>query len=179
MKDLQSALSNERGSNASSLQELKESRSRIEALISKVSDLEGANLNLNQKISDMAQNMEDLRSGHRAQMSAKDQEIQRLLDELANQMKEYQNLQDIKIALDMEIAVYRKLLEGEESRLGISQSGSPEVSVTSSAGRPLKRKRLMVEEEDIIEMVSDHTGKGVLIIEPVEKNAKAIKVTNR
>ena len=119
MKDLQSALSNERGSNASSLQELKESRSRIEALISKVSDLEGANLNLNQKISDMAQNMEDLRSGHRAQMSAKDQEIQRLLDELANQMKEYQNLQDIKIALDMEIAVFRRLIECEEDRLGL------------------------------------------------------------
>ena len=119
MKDLQSALSNERGSNASSLQELKESRSRIEALISKVSDLEGANLNLNQKISDMAQNMEDLKSGHRAQMSAKDQEIQRLLDELANQMKEYQNLQDIKIALDMEIAVFRRLIECEEDRLGL------------------------------------------------------------
>ena len=35
-------------------------------------------------------------------------------------MKEYQNLQEIKIALDMEIAVFRRLLEIEEDRLDIS-----------------------------------------------------------
>jgi chromosome segregation ATPase len=68
IKDLTAALSNERGSNASSLQELKESRNRIEMLMSKVSDLEGANLNLNQKISDLAQNMDDIKSAHRAQV---------------------------------------------------------------------------------------------------------------
>ncbi len=93
MKDLQTALSNERGSNSTALQELKEARHRVEFLTSKIQDLEAANLNLNQKISDMGQNMEDMKSGHRAQVHAKDDEIKRLLDELANQMKEYQNLQ--------------------------------------------------------------------------------------
>ena len=56
-------------------------------MISKVSDLEGANLALNQKIADMAQEMEDQRSNHRAQLAAKDDEIKRLLDELANQVR--------------------------------------------------------------------------------------------
>merc|ERR1719394_2186597 len=88
VRDLQSQLTSERGNNASSSQELKESRSRIEQLISKVSDLEGANLALNQKIADMAQDMEDQKSAHRAQMAAKDDEIKRLLDELANQLNE-------------------------------------------------------------------------------------------
>lgn len=119
VRDLQTQLTNERGSNASSAQELKESRARIEALISKVSDLENANLALNQKIADMAQDMEDMKSGHRAQMAAKDGEIKRLLDELADQLKEYQNLQDIKVQLDMEIAVFRRLIESEEDRLGL------------------------------------------------------------
>ena len=86
---------------------------------------------------------------------------------------------EIKVALDMEIAVYRKLLEGEESRLGISQQGSPESSSSSFSGRGIKRKRTVIEEEDLTEMVSDHTGKGTLFIEPVEKNVKAIRVTNR
>ena len=95
VKDLQSQLSNARGNNASTLQELKESKSRIAALMSKVSDLEGANLALNQKIADLAQEMEDLKGIHRAQIAAKDDEIQRLLDELANQLKEYQDLQVI------------------------------------------------------------------------------------
>jgi len=123
VNDLQSDLANERGRAALSSKTLEESKSRIETLVMRISDLENANLSLNQKISDMAQNIEDDRSSHRAQIGAKDGEIQRLLDELQRQVEQYQSLMDTKIALDMEIAVYRRLLESEEDRLGIAMDG--------------------------------------------------------
>jgi len=128
VQELQAALTNERGKASSSTQALSETKARIEALVKRVSELESANLTLNQKMGDMAQNMEDQNSAHRAQFAAKDNEIQRLLDELAHQLKEYQNLMDTKIALDMEIAVFRRLLESEEDRLGISIDGEGDES---------------------------------------------------
>lgn len=44
--------------------------------------------------------------------------LNRAKTEMAQQVRQYQDLMNIKLALDIEIATYRKLLEGEESRWG-------------------------------------------------------------
>jgi len=116
---LQTMLSKERAKNNSNSGELEESQRRISALISKVKKMEGDNFELNKNIEILANNMDDQANKHKKQIAEKDAKIRQTLEEIQKQMEAYQNLMQIKTALDMEIAVYRKLLECEEDRLGI------------------------------------------------------------
>ncbi|KAJ1160525.1 hypothetical protein NDU88_001027 [Pleurodeles waltl] len=75
--------------------------------------------------------------GHRAvkDASAKQSEVevalQKAREDMARQLLEFKELMNVKLSLDMEIATYKKLLEGEESRIQISPA-----TVVSIQSRP-------------------------------------------
>ncbi|XP_061689477.1 keratin, type II cytoskeletal 8-like [Syngnathoides biaculeatus] len=59
--------------------------------------------------------------------------LQRAKQDMARQVREYQDLMNVKLGLDIEIATYRKLLEGEETRL-LSGPTSATIHVQQSTG---------------------------------------------
>jgi len=177
IKNLQTGLDQEKVSKAGREQEVREMITKVSALTSRNVELEGSNTSLQKRMAELQKEMDELAAHMRAQMAAKDAEVKNKDDQMDAMTKDYKELMEIKIALDMEIAAYSKLLQGEETRLGLSASGSPEQ--VAAPPRGVKRKRTIVEEEEVFDMVSEHAGPGNVVIEPLKKGAKFIRIFNK
>merc|ERR1719266_1625407 len=177
IKNLQLALDKEKVNKAGREQEVREMITKVSALTSRNMELEGSNASLQKRMAELQAEMDNLSARMRAEMAAKDAEVKNKDDQMDAMTKDYKELMEIKIALDMEIAAYSKLLQGEEARLGLSPTGSPEVATAPPRG--VKRKRTIVEEEEIFDMVSEHAGPGNVVIEPLKKGSKFIRIFNK
>lgn len=103
----------------------------------RLNDLEARNAQLEKQYQELLRELEQKESDHVMETNSLKEEMNKLRSEMEGMLVELQTLMDAKLSLELEIAAYRKLLEGEENRVGLRTVVEQTLGVRSSGAARL------------------------------------------
>ncbi|KFZ66983.1 Lamin-L(III), partial [Podiceps cristatus] len=168
-------------------EELMETKLRVDSLTSQVNQYQSQNIALETRIRELQETLDYDRDLHRRRMAEKEKEMTQVQQQAQAQLEEYEHLLDVKLALDLEINAYRKMLEGEEQRLKLSPHPASHSTATqaTSQGRQFLhgKKRKMKEAKKRgdsagFKTVQHASSSGNVSIEEIDADGKFVRLKN-
>uniref|UniRef100_A0A7E4V103 Intermediate filament tail domain protein n=2 Tax=Panagrellus redivivus TaxID=6233 RepID=A0A7E4V103_PANRE len=159
-------------------EEVKRLRVQLSDLRGKLADLESRNSMLEKQIQELNFQLEDDQRSYEAALNERDAQIRKMREECQALMVELQMLLDTKQTLDAEIAIYRKMLEGEENRAGLRQLVEQVVKTHGITQAEDTETMRVVKGETASRSSFQRSAKGNVSIQEVAPDGKWITLAN-